>query len=149
MHPIFIGSDHAGFELKQDIKAYLEANQYQVTDVGCHSTESVDYPDYAERVATAVLAAGAEAKGILICGTGIGMCIAANKFPGIRAALCPKEYEAQMARNHNNANIICLGARALQSEVARRVVNKFLEAEFEGGRHQRRIDKIAALAEKA
>lgn len=146
MSSIFIGSDHAGFELKQEIKAYLEASDYQVEDMGCHGTDSVDYPDYAKAVAEAVLAGGEESQGILICGTGIGVCIAANKFHGIRAALCPKEYEAQMARNHNNANVLCLGARALQKEVAKRVVSKFLESKFEGGRHQRRLDKIAAIS---
>lgn len=145
MPVIYFGSDHAGFELKEDLKNYIGEMGYQVNDLGCHNTDSVDYPDYAKTVAREVANGDGNAFGILVCGTGIGMSIAANKIKGIRAALCPKEYDAQMARNHNNANIICLGARTLQPEVARRVVMTFLRSEFEGGRHGRRVDKINAL----
>jgi len=145
MVTVFIGNDHAGFELKQDLKAFLKDQGYQVRDLGCDSTDSVDYPDFAKRVAREVAASDGGAFGILICGTGIGMSIAANKLKGVRAALCIKEYDAQMARNHNDANILCLGARTLQKEVARRVVTTFLRSEFEGGRHARRVAKIHSL----
>lgn len=145
MAPVIIGSDHAGFELKQALKTYLSERGYKTQDAGCDSTESVDYPDFAKRVAREVAKATDGTKGILICGTGIGMSIAANKFKGVRAALCLKEYDAQMARNHNDANIICLGARTLQKEVAFRVVTTFLKSQFEGGRHARRVAKISSF----
>jgi len=145
MATVYIGSDHAGYELKENIESYLQELGYKMEDLGCHNTESVDYPDYAKMVARNVVKAQGASMGILICGTGIGMSIAANKIKGIRAALCLKEYDAQMARNHNDANIICLGSRTLQPEVARRVVVKFLQSEFEGGRHERRVEKIKSL----
>jgi len=144
MPKIVMGSDHAGFELKERIKAYLAERRYPIDDKGCHSEESVDYPDFAEAVARAV-AADDQAMGILVCGTGIGVSIAANKVAGVRAALCHSEYEAQMARNHNDANVICIGARTMRGETPVRVVEKFLRSEFEGGRHARRVDKIKAI----
>ena len=144
MHKIIIGSDHAGFELKQAVKKEFEAKSYPMQDMGCDGPDSVDYPDFAQKVAQTV-AADARSLGILICGTGIGMAIAANKVKGIRAAVCRNEYEAQMSRNHNNANILCLGARTLEGDVALRVVETFLRSDFEGDRHGRRVDKIMAL----
>ena len=144
MAKLYIACDHAGYKLKEHLKPMLAQKGYQVQDLGTENEDSVDYPDYAKRVAQAVLQDDV-CKGILICGTGIGMSIAANKFQGIRAALCRTEFEAQMARNHNNANVICVGARAIQDAVAERVVTKFCESEFEGGRHQKRLDKVAAL----
>ncbi len=144
MTKITIGSDHAGYRLKEAVKTFLEDQGYEIKDLGCHGTESVDYPDYAQCVAEAV-AANPGTKGVLVCGTGIGMSIAANKIKGIRAALCHNEFEAQMSRNHNDANIICLGARSINQDVALRLVHKFLRSDFEGDRHQRRIGKIANM----
>ena len=140
MRTIIMGSDHAGYALKQELSGQLSEQGYRVVDVGCHGTDSVDYPDFARALANEVLAG--ETSGILICGTGIGMSIAANKVAGIRAALCRDEFEAQMSRNHNNANVLCLGARVLDTEAAARVVDRFLNSAFEGGRHARRVDKL-------
>ncbi len=137
---IYIGSDHGGYELRQHIISYLEDEDVEYLDVGTHSKDSCDYPDYAKMVAEKV--AQNNACGILICGTGIGMSIAANKIDGIRAALCWDEYTAEMARKHNDANILCLGGRVLEKEMALRIVDIFLNTEFEGGRHKRRVDKI-------
>lgn len=141
---LFIGSDHAGFDVKDEIKNYLHSIDYAVEDLGCHKPESVDYPDYAALVARAV--AGKEgAKGILVCGTGIGVSIAANKIAGVRAALCHTEFEAEMCRKHNDANVLCLGSRTTGLGVILRLVERFLNEAFEGGRHGRRVDKINAL----
>jgi len=144
---IVIGADHAGYELKQQIARYLLAQGHQVQDLGTHSPQSVDYPDYAVRVARAVVAGEAE-RGILICGTGIGMSIAANKVRGARAAVCTDCYMARMARQHNDARILCLGGRVLGLGSALDVVEVFLRTGFVGGRHAQRVDKIGALERK-
>lgn len=141
---IVIGSDHGGLELKEAICAALAARGLEVDDYGPDNGESVDYPDFAEKVAGAVSRGDAEL-GILVCGTGIGMSIVANKFPGVRAALAADEFMAQMARQHNNANILVLGGRVLTVEKALNMVNVWLDSSYEGGRHQRRLDKIARV----
>ncbi|HLD18822.1 MAG TPA: ribose 5-phosphate isomerase B [Candidatus Nanoarchaeia archaeon] len=141
---IAIGSDHAGFELKEHIKALLR-DAYDVEDVGTNSEESCDYPDYAIKVADSVLKNNK--LGILICGTGIGMCMTANKIHGIRAALAKDAYMAEMARKHNDANVLCMGGRTTSPEDAEIIVHNFLTTEFEGGRHEKRVQKIMA-AEK-
>ncbi len=138
---IAIGSDHGGFKLKEIIKEYLINKGYSVSDLGCYSEDSVDYPDYAEKVARAV-ANGEYDLGVLMCGTGIGISIAANKVKGIRAALCHDGLTARLAKQHNNANIICIGGRTTGIETAKDIIDNFLESEFEGGRHLRRINKI-------
>jgi ribose 5-phosphate isomerase B len=138
---IALGADHAGFELKEALKAWLIDAGYQVLDFGTHSPESVDYPDYAAQVAEAVADHKVE-RGVLICGTGIGMAIAANKMPGVRAALCSDLYTARMSREHNDANVLTLGGRLMGREMALDILRMWLETEFLGGRHQRRVDKI-------
>jgi ribose 5-phosphate isomerase B len=139
-----LGSDHAGFELKQSIAQYLREKNIQFEDFGAHSSDRVDYPDYAVKVARAV-AAGKFTAGILICGTGIGMSIVANKIRGIRAALCTSEYMAEYSRRHNDANILCLGGRILSPEEARRITEAWLTSPFEAGRHAQRLRKMAEL----
>jgi ribose 5-phosphate isomerase B len=139
-----IGSDHAGFQTKEKIKELLKKQNVDVVDFGTGNEESVDYPDYAEKVALAV-AGGKAARGILICGTGIGMSIAANKVSGIRAALVHNVFEAKMSREHNDANILVLGARTLKPEEIQEIVKTWLATPFEGGRHERRIDKIKKI----
>jgi len=141
---ISIGADHAGFELKQKIKAHLEKRGIKVEDEGTASTESVDYPDFAKKVGEAVAQKQTDL-GVLVCGSGIGMAIAANKVDGIRAANVSTEYEAQMSREHNNANVLTLGARILQPDEALRIVDAWLAANFAGGRHERRVEKIMAI----
>lgn len=141
---IAIGSDHAGFELKEAIRKYLEFQKITVKDFGTFSTDSVDYPDYAFAVASAV-AKGEFERGILICGTGLGMSIVANKVKGIRAAECITPDLAEMSRRHNNANVLTMGGRILSAEEAKNIVRVWLETGFEGGRHQRRVDKIHQL----
>ena len=141
---LVIGSDHGGLELKEAVKAALALRGMAVEDYGTANNESVDYPDFAERVAGAV-SRGEAALGILVCGTGIGMSIVANKFPGVRAALATDEFMAQMAKEHNNANILVLGGRVLSVALATRMVNVWLDTAYEGGRHQQRLDKIAKL----
>lgn len=141
MQKIIIASDHGGYNLKNKIKEYLESNSYEVDDYGCYSTESCDYPVYALKVAEAVNADNS-LKGILVCGTGIGMSIAANKVKNIRAALCSDTFSARMTRMHNDSNILCLGERVTGSGLAIDIVNIWLNTEFEGGRHQKRIDMI-------
>jgi len=143
MH-IIIGSDHGGYSLKEEVARFLREKGHQVEDVGTHSEESTDYPDYALRVARAV-AGGRADLGILICGTGIGMSIAANKVEGIRAALATDGYMARMAREHNDANVLCLGGRVLGVGSALDIVQAFLEGRFAGGRHARRVGKIEAI----
>lgn len=141
---IALGADHAGFELKQKVRDYLEKNGYQVKDEGTVSNESVDYPDFAKKVGEDV--AGKQADlGILVCGSGVGMAIAANKVPGIRAANISSEYEAQYSREHNDANVLAIGARILDENKALTLIDKWLNTPFAGGRHQRRVDKIAAI----
>ena len=138
---IAVGSDHRGFEVKRRILSVLEKLGHEVVDVGPQSTESVDYPDFAFLVADAVAQKKAE-RGILICGTGIGMCIAANKVRGIRAAPCHDSITAEMSRRHNDANVLCLSADLLGEELIDRMVRIWLETEFEQGRHARRVEKI-------
>ena len=135
---VFVGSDHAGFALKQSIVDSLRNAGHDVEDLGPESAVSCDYPQYAQKVCDRVLAE--EALGILICGTGIGMSMAANRIPGIRAALCTCEFHARATRQHNNANVLCLGERVTGPGVALELARLFLDTDFEGGRHQRRID---------
>ncbi len=137
----FIGTDHAGYEVKSFVIDFLQKRGIEVEDLGCYSTESVDYPDYAHKVAKAVLE-NEGSMGILICGSGIGMSLAANKHKGIRAALCHDHYTASMARRHNNANILCFGARIVGKGEIESILEGWLNSEFEGGRHQRRVEKI-------
>jgi ribose 5-phosphate isomerase B len=144
---IAIGADHAGFELKNQLGESLRRVGHEVQDFGTQSAESADYPDYAGRVAEAV-AAGAAERGLLVCGTGVGMSIAANKVNGIRAALGVTPEEVRLTRAHNDANILTLGARFTDPATARDLVQVFLDTPFEGGRHQRRIAKISQLEEK-
>jgi len=138
---ILIASDHAAFELKQHLVDFLKEMHHEVNDLGVNRIESVDYPDFAHRLAEGI-ERGDGVQGILICGTGLGMSMSANRHPGIRAALCHDAYTAAMARKHNDANVLCLGARVLGVGVAEQVVRVFLSTPFEGGRHQRRVDKI-------
>ena len=140
---IVIGADHGGFDLKELLKKEIEAMGHTVEDVGCFGSESVDYPDYAEKAVTALKENGDLA--ILICGTGIGMSIAANRFRFVRAALCHNEFTAQMSREHNDANVLCMGARVLESDVALQITKTWLNAEFAGGRHLQRISKFSDL----
>jgi ribose 5-phosphate isomerase B len=144
---IAIGADQGGYELKQPIAEYLIAEGHEVSDLGIHGLESVDYPDVAVLVARAVAAGEAE-RGIIICGTGIGVSLAANKVRGIRAALCTDCYMARMAREHNDAQILCLGGRVLGIGSALDIVQVFLTSTFLGGRHARRVAKISALERK-
>ncbi|MEE0418775.1 MAG: ribose 5-phosphate isomerase B [Lachnospiraceae bacterium] len=144
---IAIGSDHGGFDLKEEIRGYLEENGIAYKDFGCFSPESIDYADVAYPVAKAV-AAGEYEKGILCCGTGIGISIAANKVKGIRAACCSDCFSAKLTRQHNDANILCMGGRVVGAGLALMMVDLFLNTTFEGGRHQTRIDKIARIEEE-
>lgn len=138
---ILIASDHAAFDLKQHLVVFLKEMHHEVDDLGVARIESVDYPDFAHRLAEGI-ERGDGVQGILICGTGLGMSMAANRHTGIRAALCHDAYTAAMARKHNDANVLCLGARVLGVGVAEQIVRVFLSTPFEGGRHQRRVDKI-------
>lgn len=144
---IAIGSDHAGYRLKEALKRELSGAGVEVEDVGTNDETSVDYPDYAERVADRVVS-GRSDRGILICGTGIGMAMAANKVRGIRAASVTDEVGARLARQHNDANVLALGGRVTPPDVASHLVRIFLDTPFEGGRHQRRVEKVAALERK-
>jgi len=142
--PIIIGCDHAAFALKEAVKAYLVENGITVRDAGTHATTSVDYPDFGARVAAAV-SRGEYARGILICGTGIGMSIVSNRFPHVRAALCNDLFSALMGRRHNDANILVMGGRVIGEGLALEIVRVWLETPFEGGRHQDRLDKFDSL----
>ena len=144
---IAIGSDHGGYELKDVIKALLSDEGIEYMDLGPENEESVDYPVYGQKVAEAVAGGQAE-RGIAICGTGVGISIAVNKIPGIRGSLCTNEYMAEMTRRHNDSNVLVLGGRVLGTELAKAIVKKWLYTEFEGGRHQRRLDEITAIEEK-
>jgi ribose 5-phosphate isomerase B len=144
MHNIFIGSDHAGFILKNAIIQHLSSKGYSLSDLGCRDETSVDYPDYAALVVQHMLD-DINSIGILICGSGIGMSIAANRNSHIRAGLCHTIEAAQLARKHNNCNVLALGARFLEIEEALKIVDAFLATEFEGGRHQRRVEKLHIL----
>ena len=141
---IAIGSDHGGYLLKEEIKKHLKENGYEFKDFGTDSTASCDYPVYAEKVCRAVQSGECE-KGILICGTGIGMSMCANKCKGIRAAVCGDHFSAEFTRKHNNANVLCLGARVIGAGVAMQLVDIFLTTEYEGGRHEKRVEMMMQL----
>lgn len=136
---IAIGCDHGGIDLKETVSKVIEEMGHQVDDQGCHNSDSVDYPDFAKAVCAKVQAGQCQ-RGILLCGTGIGMSMVANKFTGIRAALCQEIFSARMSREHNDANVLCMGARIVGTGLAREVVRAWLSTDFAGGRHQRRID---------
>jgi len=142
---ILLAADHAGYGLKEELEAHLVDLGYEAVDLGTDGEESVDYPDYAHRLAEEIAAGRAE-RGILCCGAGIGMSITANKVAGVRAANCTDERMAALAREHNDANVLCLGARLLESADAKKIVWTFLETPFAGGRHARRVDKIERVA---
>lgn len=144
MSIIALASDHGGFALKEELKDFLQKAGREVQDFGCFNTDSCDYPDFGAAAARAV-AEGACERGIVVCTTGIGISIAANKIKGIRCALCSDPLSAEMTRRHNDANMLALGGGMVGSSLARRIVQVFLDTPFEGGRHQRRVDKIAAL----
>ncbi|WP_457567942.1 ribose 5-phosphate isomerase B [Desulfurobacterium sp.] len=144
---IALASDHGGFRLKEVIKNYLESLGVEYIDFGTFSEDSVDYPDYALKAAESIIS-GETDRGIFICGTGIGISIAANKVPGIRAALCYNIFAAEMSRRHNDANVLALGGRVLGDELAKSIVKVWLETPFEGGRHERRLKKIAGIERK-
>ncbi len=141
---LVVGSDHAAYELKEAIKAKLISEGHEVIDVGCDSTESVDYPKYGHAVGRAVASGEAE-RGIAVCGSGIGISIACNKVPGIRAALCTSVEMAEMCRRHNNANVVCMGARMISQELAFDIIDTWMTTDFEGGKHLRRINEIEDL----
>lgn len=144
MSRIAVGSDHAGYQLKSVIADHLRAAGHEVIDLGTHSEDSVDYPEFGALVARTVVAGEADT-GVCVCGTGIGIGIAANKVPGARAAVVHDVTSARMARQHNDANVVCVGARLTGPQAATDAVDAFLAASFEGGRHQRRVDQLAAL----
>lgn len=144
MDKIIIGCDHGGFELKQEVISHLTKRGIKVTDVGTYSAESCNYPDYACAVCNRIQSGEFE-RGILICGTGIGISIAANKHNGIRAACCSDTFSARMTRMHNNANVLCFGGRVVGAGLACDMVDLFVDTEFEGGRHQTRVDLIAEI----
>ena len=141
---IAVGSDHAAYELKEAIKAKMESEGHTIIDVGTYSPESVDYPKYGHAVGKAVASGEAE-RGIAVCGSGIGISIACNKVPGIRAALCTSVEMAEMCRRHNNANVVCMGARMISQELAFDIIDTWMTTEFEGGKHLRRINEIEDL----
>lgn len=144
---IALGSDHGGFSLKEEIKNHLESKNIEIIDYGTGNTDSCDYSEFSEKVGESVVN-GESNFGILVCGTGIGISIAANKIPGIRAAVCSDTFSAHACREHNNANILALGQRTVGTGLALDIVDTFLGATFEGGRHQTRIDKIKKIEEK-
>lgn len=139
---VVLAADHGGFELKERLKEVLSGKGYEILDEGCNSLDSVDYPDFADRAVQQIVTGKCDC-GILVCGTGIGMSIAANRNNKIRAAVCFDEYTAKMSREHNNANILCLGARVLSAEDAEKISSLWLNTDFSGGRHQRRIEKFS------
>ena len=139
-----VASDHAGFELKEQVRLLLESQGHTVEDCGCYSEESCDYPDYANRLCEAILGEKAE-RGVLVCGTGLGMSYTANRHKGIRAALCTSAEMAEMSRAHNDANVLVLGSRILDTDILNDVLNAWMETPFDGGRHLRRIRKIDGL----
>jgi ribose 5-phosphate isomerase B len=144
---IAVGSDHAGFALKEKVRHYLLSKGYAVEDQGAYSEQSVDYPDFAEKVAERV-ASKEVTFGVVVCGTGVGVAISANKVPGIRAAACNDTLTARLAREHNDANVLTLGGRILDPATAEKVLDTWLATPFAGGRHQRRLDKIAAIYQR-
>jgi ribose 5-phosphate isomerase B len=137
---LFVGSDHAGLDLKRELSGVAAELGYEVVDIGTHTTDSTDYPDYAHQVASAVRRG--EGLGLLVCGTGLGMSMAANRHSGVRAAVCGDVFSASMTRQHNDANLLCIGARVVGAGLAAEILKAFLNASFEGGRHQRRVNKI-------
>jgi len=141
----YIGADHAGIDIKAYVKELFEKRGHEVIDLGPNTKDRVDYPDFAAKVCQSVLE-NEGSKGILICGSGIGMSMAANKFDGIRAALCHNEYSAKMAREHNDANVICLGERVSGFGMVEAIIDSWNDASFEGGRHEGRVEKINALS---
>ena len=141
---IVVGSDHGGWELKEFLKTYLQSQSHTVEDVGCYNSTSVDYPDFAHQLVQHILNHKSE-KGILICGTGIGMSISANRYPGIRAALCSEPMSARLSRQHNDSNVLVLGGRTIGKELAREIVKVWLATTFSGGRHARRLEKIDSV----
>ena len=145
---IIIGADSAGYTLKEYIKNYLSSKGYGITDMGTDSEASCHYPVFASKVCEGVLEAGGAAYGILICGTGLGMSMCANKYKGIRAALCGDTFSAKMTRRHNDANVLCMGARVIGACLAEDIVAAFLENEFEGGRHKTRVDMMAEIEKR-
>jgi len=144
MTVIALGADHAGYSMKEDLKAWLSGQGHRVLDVGTHTLESVDYPDFARQVGDAVTS-GSAARGVLVCGTGIGMMMAANKVGGIRAALCLDPHMARMSREHNDANVLALGARLTEGPRAREILAVWLDTPFAGGRHTGRVEKLMPL----
>jgi len=144
---IAIGSDHRGFHLKEKLAGVLRSKGHEVSDQGTSVTESVDYPDFAAAVAKKV-SDGESERGILICGSGIGMAIAANKFPGVRAAPCTDEISAEISRRHNDLNVLCLSADMLSPHSVEHMVDLWVRTDFEGGRHQRRVEKICAIEQE-
>jgi ribose 5-phosphate isomerase B len=144
---IVIGNDHAAVAMKNMISEYLRGKGYEIMNVGTDTTESVDYPIYGEKVGRAV-ANGEADLGIAICGTGLGIGLAANKVKGIRACICSEPYTAMMSRRHNNCNVLCFGARVVGDEMAKMIVDTWLNSEFEGGRHQRRVDLIMKIEQE-
>jgi|SRR3989304_822387 len=145
---IAIASDHAGLEMKEDLKEFLQSIGVEVVDMGVNDNKSVDYPDYGIPLADRV-SKGEVPRGVLVCGTGIGMSILANKFTGVRAALVNDVFSARMAKEHNNANILVIGGRIVGKGLAREMLKTWIEATFEGGRHQKRLDKIAEVEKKS
>ena len=143
---IAIGSDHAGFGLKEDVLELLKGLNHEIVDCGTYSTESVDYPDFGEKVSKMV-SAGEVERGILICGTGLGMSMVANKFPNVRAALCNDLFSARMSRLHNDANVLVLGGRIIGKDLASEIVSTWMSTAFEGDRHMRRLNKIKKIEE--
>lgn len=141
---IAIGNDHAAVEMKNDIKAYLESKGHEVINFGTDTSASCNYPDYSKAVGKAVVSGEAKC-GVLICGTGVGVAMAANKVKGVRAAVCSDTVTARLTKQHNDANIICFGARIVGIELAKAIVDAYLDAEFEGGRHQTRVDMMMAI----
>ena len=144
---IALGCDHGGYELMQEVKAHLEKRGLEYKDFGCNGTESVDYPVYGKKVAQAIQSGECE-KGILICGTGLGISLAANKVKGIRACVCSEPFTAKMSRAHNDCNVLAFGARVVGGELAKMIVDTWINTEFEGGRHQRRVDMLMEIEEK-
>ena len=147
MMVVALGADHAGWELKESLKAWLIDQGHQVLDFGTHSPDSVDYPDYAAQVGESV-AVGKVDRGVLVCGTGIGMAITANKVPGVRAAVCGDTFTARMSREHNDVNVLCLGARLTGRDLGREILEIWLDSTFAGDRHARRVGKITAMEQR-
>ncbi len=145
MTPIVLGADHAGYRLKERIAEHLKAKGFEVIDVGCFSEESVDYPDIAGKLAGELQRLGPEARGVLCCGSGIGVCMTANRFPWVRAAVVHEHNTAVMSRKHNNANVACFGGRVIAPELAFDLLASWLETPFEGGRHQKRVELMGNI----